>query len=336
MHKVVLHAPKLGRVDDTDAVLAQSGQVLVRLRSAGICGSDLAAYCGTSPQVTYPCVLGHELLVDVLHCGDQPSFVGQRAVVDPMLRCGQCRACQVGRGNCCANLQVMGVHVDGGLEELTAIPQERLHLVPASLSDDIAVLAEPLTIAYHAVQRSGIEAGEIGVVFGAGTIGLLIAQLLVRARGCQALVIDVDQSRLSVAQALGAMPLQGDEGALTEAVAQATDGDMASVVFEATGNALCTKMTTTLVAHAGRIVLVGWNKGPVEIDTVTLMRKEIDVRGSRNSVNAFPAVLRLLVDGVIDTNSLITHRFGLRETKSALELLDTGQEHALKILINAC
>ncbi len=133
----------------------------------------------------------------------------------------------------------------------------------------------------------------------------------------------------------GAAPKQGDEGALTEAVAQATDGDMASVFFEATGNASCTKMTTTLVAHAGRIVLVGWNKGPVEIDTVTLMRKEIDLLGSRNSINAFPAVLRLLADGVIDTNSLITHRFGLRETKLALELLDTGQEHALKILINA-
>jgi len=158
---------------------------------------------------------------------------------------------------------------------------------------------------------------------------------LVRARGCRALVIDVDQSRLIVAHALGATPLQGDEGALTEAVAQATDGAMASVVFEATGNALCTRMTTTLVAHAGRIVLVGWNKGPVDIDTVTLMRKEIDVLGSRNSVNAFPAVLRLLADGVIDTNSLVTHRFGIRETKSALELLDAGQEHALKILINA-
>ncbi len=335
MPKVVLQAPKDVRIENTDAVAATSGQALVRLRSAGICGSDLAAYRGTSPQVSYPCVLGHELLVDVLDSADQPDLVGQRAVVDPMVRCGRCRACRMGRGNCCAHLQVMGVHTDGGLQELFAIPSQRLHPVPAALPDDVAVLAEPLTIAYHAVQRSGIEAGEIGVVFGAGTIGLLIAQLLVRARGCRALVVDVDQRRLSAAQALGATPLAGDEDTLTEAVAQATGGDMAGVVFEATGTAVCAGMTTSLAAHAGRIVLIGWHKRRVEIDTVTLMRKEIDLLGSRNSVHAFPAVLRLLADGLIDANSLITHRFGMGETGAALQLLDAGKEHALKILIEA-
>ncbi len=335
MHQVVLQAPKEVRIDNTDAVSSAAGQALVRLRSAGICGSDLAAYRGTSPQVTYPRVLGHELLVDVLQCADRAELVGQRAVVDPMVHCGHCRACRMGRSNCCANLQVMGVHVDGGLQELIAIPPQRLHPVPAALPDDVAVLAEPLTIAYHAVQRSGIEAGESGVVFGAGTIGLLIAQLLVRARGCRALVIDVDEKRLSVAQALGATPLAGDEDVLTEAVAQATNGEMAGVVFEATGNAVCAGMTTSLVAHAGRIVLIGWQKRPVELDTVALMRKEIDLLGSRNSVNAFPAVLRLLADGMIDTNSLITHRFGMSETGAALALLDAGEEHALKILVEA-
>jgi 2-desacetyl-2-hydroxyethyl bacteriochlorophyllide A dehydrogenase len=227
----------------------------------------------------------------------------------------------------------MGVHIDGGIQEVTVIDSRRLVAVPDALSDDVAVLAEPLTIAYHAVQRSGIAAGQIGVVFGAGAIGLLIAQLLVHARGCRAFVVDINLGRLAVAQAVGAMPLQGDEAALIDAVAQATGGEMADVVFEATGIAACTSMTTALVAHAGRIILIGWNKGPVEIDTVALMRKEVDLLGSRNSVNAFPAAIRILEDGIIDAQALITHRFSLDETGAALDVLDQGREHALKILI---
>jgi 2-desacetyl-2-hydroxyethyl bacteriochlorophyllide A dehydrogenase len=278
-------------------------------------------------------VLGHELLVDVLECPDRPELVGHRAVVDPMTPCGTCRACRAGRSNCCANLQVMGVHIDGGMQDVTALESRRLFAVPDSLPDDIAVLAEPLTVAYHAVDRANIRAGETAVIFGAGAIGLLVAQLLLRARGCRALVIDVDPGRLSIAEALGATPLQGDETALTEAVAQATGGEMAGVVFEATGAAACTRMTTALVAQAGKIVLIGWNKGPVEVDTVTLMRKEVDLLGSRNSVNAFPPVLRLLAGGIIDSKTMITHRFSLDEARAALEVLDTGQEQALKIVI---
>ena len=335
MHQVVLERPRVVQIADVVPTPVAPGEALVRLRMAGICGSDLAAYRGMSPMVSYPRVLGHELLVDVLECRDRPELVGRRAVVDPMVRCGHCRACRAGRYNCCVHLGVMGVHVDGGLQEAKPLDAERLFPVPDTMPDDVAVLAEPLTVAYHAVQRSGIEAGQVAIVFGAGTIGLLIAQLLVRARGCRAMVIDVDANRLDVARAIGATPLQGDEAALVRAVEQATDGDMADVVFEATGNASCTRMTTALVAQAGRIVLVGWNKGPVEVDTVTLMRKEVDLLGSRNSVNAFPAVLRLLADGVIDTNALITHRFGLTEAGAALDVLDKGQERALKILLEA-
>ncbi len=335
MHKVVLEGPKVVRIANAAPDAPEPGQALVRLRLAGICGSDLAAYRGTSPMVTYPRVLGHELLVDVLACSDRPELVEHRAVVDPMVRCGQCRACRAGRYNCCANLRVLGVHVDGGMQEVMTLESQRLFPVPDPMPDDVAVLAEPLTIAYHAVQRARIAAGEIAVVFGAGAIGLLITQLLVRARGCRALVIDIDSGRLSVAQALGATTVQADEHAVTKAVAQATDGEMAGVVFEATGNAACTRMSTALVAQAGRIVLIGWNKGPVEIDTVTLMRKEVDLLGSRNSVNAFPAVLRVLADGIIDSQTMITHRFGLEEAGAALEVLDRGQENPLKIVIQA-
>ena len=333
MHKVVLERPGVVRIVDGDPARPMPGQALVRLRKAGICGSDLSAYRGTSPLVTYPRVLGHELLVDVLECAERPDLVGKRAVVDPMVRCGHCRACRAGRYNCCANLQVMGVHVDGGLQETCTFDSERLFPVPAAMPDDVAVLAEPLTIAYHAVQRSNIDAGQTGVIFGASAVGLLIAQLLVRARGCRALVIDIDSERLSIAHALGATPLQGEEATLVRAVGELTGGDMADVVFEATGSAMCTRMTTDLVAHGGRIVLIGWNRGPVEVDTVTLMRKEGDVLGSRNSLNAFGAVIQLVGNNVVDAGAMITHRFSLQEAGAALEVLDKGYGATLKVVI---
>jgi L-gulonate 5-dehydrogenase len=334
MRKVVLERPGRVQIAEAEARPAADGEALVRLRTAGMCGSDLSAYRGTSALVSYPRVLGHEILVDVLECHNRPELQGSRAVLDPMLPCRHCHACLAGRYNCCAHLRVMGVHVDGGLQEEWTVGSRSLLSVPDTMVDEIAVLAEPLTIAYQAVSRSGIQAGQIGLVFGAGPIGLLIARLLVRARGCRALVVDRDASRLRVAESMGAIALEGDDVALVTMVARETGGDMADVVFEASGSTAGTRMTTSLVAHAGRIVLVGWNAAPVEIDTVTLMRKEVDLLASRNSLNAFPAVLRLLADGVIDHSLLITHRFPLAEAATALEVLDRG-DGALKVLIGA-
>lgn len=156
-----------------------------------------------------------------------------------------------------------------------------------------------------------------------------------RGRGCRALVVDVDPGRLQLARSVGATPLEGDATALASLVAGATDGDMADIVFEASGNAHATAMTTDLVAHTGRIVLVGWNSGPVPLDTVALMRKEVDLLGSRNSFDAFPAVLQLLADGIIDPDVLITHRFDLAATSEALTILDDGHEPAVKVLITS-
>ena len=335
MRHVLLERPRVVSVRDVPSPVAGggSGSALVRLRAGGICGSDLSAYRGTSPLVSYPRVLGHELLVDVLDSPDRPELVGRRAVIEPLLPCGACRACRRGRTNCCERLGVMGVHVDGGLAEYGVVAARQLHAVPEGMPDDVAVLAEPLTIAYRAVERAAIEAGRTAVVFGAGTIGLLIAHLLLRARGCRVLIVDLDPWRLEVAGRIGAHAVTGDPEAVRVAVATATGGEMADVVFEATGNAGCTRMTTDVVAHAGRIVLIGWNKGPTEVDTVTLMRKEVDLLGSRNSVGAFPPVLQLLAAGIVDPAVLITHRFALGEAEGALRLLDAGAGPVLKVIL---
>ncbi|MDP9351574.1 MAG: alcohol dehydrogenase catalytic domain-containing protein, partial [Chloroflexota bacterium] len=249
MRAVTLEGPGAVRLVDVPPPDLEPGQALVQLRLAGICGSDLAAYRGTSPLVQYPRVLGHELLVDVLQSPDRPELEGNRAVVEPLLRCGRCRACRLGRYNCCMNLRVLGVHVDGGLQDQFRVESRNLFPVPEGMLDEVAVLAEPTSIAYHAVERSGIGTGRLAVVFGAGSIGLLIAQLL-RARNCHVYVIDINPFRLEVAQALGAIAVHGDEQDPVRVVAEATGGEMADAVFEATGNPACTRLTTGLAGHA--------------------------------------------------------------------------------------
>jgi L-gulonate 5-dehydrogenase len=307
------------------------GRVLVKLRLAGICGTDLAAYRGASPLVRYPLVPGHELVVDVIKAPSKPALEGQRAVIEPLFNCGSCVACRAGRYNACSKLQLFGVHIDGGLRDHAWVRDDRVHLVPNGLSDELAVLAEPTAVAYHAVERAQVEAGMFAVVFGAGPIGLLITQLLTRVHKCRVMVVDLDEWRLGIAEAMGAMVVSSKNDLAAEVSAESS-GDMAARVFEATGNPDCTLQSAQMVGIGGRIVLVGWNAQPPVFDTITFMRKEAELLASRNSAGAFPAVLQLLQDGVIDGPRLITHHYDLADAPAAFELLDSAN-HALKVVI---
>jgi threonine dehydrogenase-like Zn-dependent dehydrogenase len=330
---LVLEKPRSAAVVRRPDPTAGEGDALVRLRMAGVCGSDLAAYRGLSPLVSYPRVLGHELLVDVESCPSRPDLDGRRAVVEPLLSCGRCKPCRLGRPNCCVELAVLGVHADGGIRERFAVPARLLHEVPEALPDEVAVLAEPTTIAYRAVERSAVRAGSRAVVLGAGPIGLLIGQLLSRSRGCRVAVVDVDAERLAIAERLGltAVAAAGD---VAGQVGSWSNGELADAVFEATGSAAAARLTPALVGFTGSVVMIGWQHAPLELDTVTLMRKEATLLGSRNSVAAFPPVLRLLADGAVDADAMLTHRVPLERAEESLAILDGG-ERSLKVVIDA-
>ena len=334
MRSVVLEGPGTIMVKSGPEPVPADGAAVVRPRWNGVCGSDLAAFLGKAPQVTYPRVLGHEILVDVVSCPGRPELEGRRAVVEPLTTCGTCRACRLGRGNCCSRLRVLGVQADGGLADQFSVEPRRLHAVPDGLPDEAAILTEPTSVALHAVQRSSVDPGELVVVFGAGTIGLLIMQILLRARGCRVLTVDVDPWRLEVAAELGATTVDGSEpDAVRRLTEQLTKGEMAAVVFEATGNPACTAQTTELVAAAGTIVLVGWNQGPVPIDTITLMRREVDLLGSRATTGVFPNVLQLLDSGAVDYQAMVTHRVDIAEAEHAFHLLRDPASKAIKVII---
>jgi 2-desacetyl-2-hydroxyethyl bacteriochlorophyllide A dehydrogenase len=299
MKQITLEYP--GRFTSADVSVPQAGegQALVRIHRIGICGTDLHAFAGRQPFFAYPRILGHELGVEVLQVpsNERGITAGARCAVEPYLSCGHCHACKLGKTNCCERLQVLGVHVDGGMRGFLAVPIKQLH--PSEhLSFDQLALVETLSIGAHAVSRSGMHPGENVLVVGAGPIGLAVVQFAVAAGG-RVRVQEVDESRRGFAKRLG-----------VETLAE-PDDRLADLVFDATGSPLAMEASFERVAHGGRLVFVGLVQARISFDDPLFHRREITLVASRNSCNDFPRIIRLIESGQIDTTPWITHRLGL-------------------------
>lgn len=231
-------------------------EALIKIVTAGICGSDIGAFRGTNGLVSYPRVIGHELagIVETIPENNINGIkAGDRVVVDPYLYCGHCYPCSIGRTNCCSDLKVLGVHVDGGMAEYYCHPADMLIKIPDGLTWEQAAMAEPLTISLHGIHRGGLMAGEYCAIYGAGPIGL-VAGLVAQAYGAHAIVIDLVQERLDFAKSVGIEYTinSGDEDPVPR-VAEITGGTMAQQVMECTGANPCILSCLDLVSNAGRI-----------------------------------------------------------------------------------
>lgn len=301
MKQIVLERP--GRFVSMDAPTprASAGEALARVRNVGVCGTDYHAFEGQQPYFTYPRILGHELAVEVAEvpANDRGLKPGDRCAVEPYLSCRECHACRLGKFNCCERIQVLGVHTDGGMRPLFALPVDRLHR-SERLSFEQLALVEPLGIGAHAVVRSGLQEGEEVLVVGAGPIGLAVTQFALAARA-RVRVVELNPARRAFAAQVG-----------VETLAR-PDERLADVVFDATGNAKAMEQSLHSVAHGGRLVFVGLVQGPVAIDDPLFHRREITLLATRNSLNDFPRIISLIERGLIDTVPWITHRMRLSE-----------------------
>ena len=276
-----------------------AGEALVRIRRVGICGTDFHAFGGVQAFFTYPRVLGHEIACEVVQVpkNDRGIRPGDGCAIEPYVSCGHCRACRLRRPNCCENLRVLGVHVDGAMQALFTVPVALLHK-SEKLSFDQLALVEPLGIGAHAVERSGLKKDEEALVIGAGPIGLAVIQFAM-AKGSKVVVVEQSESRRAFAKQFG-----------VSAVAQA-GGRSADVVFDATGSAAAMAASLKSVAPGGRLVFVGLTKEPVSIDDVWLHKNEVTLYASRNSCCQFPRIIQMMEQGRIDTKLWITHRLSL-------------------------
>jgi alcohol dehydrogenase len=312
MKAIVLQQPgRFEQVGIDEPARPGPGEALVRVHRVGICGTDISGYLGKMPFYSYPRIPGHELGVEVLEVGPGVAGIkaGDRCSVEPYMNCQTCFACRHGRGNCCENLQVLGVHTDGGLRPRFVVPARKLH-PSAKLTLEQLALVETLSIGCHAVHRGDPKKEEFALVIGAGPIGLSVIEF-VKLTGARIIVLDMNERRLDFCkQKMGVdhvVQARGDDSE-PAALKEITDGALPSVVFDATGSTRSMCNAFNYVAHTGRLVFVGIVTDAVSFPDPLFHRREITLYASRNSLpKDFDGIIRLIEEGKIDTRPWITH-----------------------------
>lgn len=333
MKAVCIEEPGKIYVKEIEHRIPKAGEAVIKVRSAGICGSDIGAFRGTNGLVSYPRVIGHEIAGEIVSipANSKGLKAGDRVVVDPYLYCGHCYPCSIGRTNCCNELHVLGVHVEGGMTEEITHPAEMLIRIPDNIPWDIAPIAEPLTISLHGCHRLGLKAGEHIAISGAGTIGLLAA-LVALAYGAEPILIDMVEERLAFARELGVkytVNLKTDN--LLEKVNEYTDGRLCECVMEASGANSAIRATLDLVCHAGRVVLTGWPARETSLPTDVITRKEIDIRGARTSAGEFEEALELISTGKVNVRPILTKLVSVDEAPATLRDISEHPGNYLKV-----
>lgn len=289
------------------------GEARVVVERVGICGTDLHAFRGRQPFFSYPRILGHELGVTVTDVGARVTSVapGDRCAVEPYLNCGTCVACRAEKPNCCTQLRVLGVHVDGGMRESILVPAEKLHRSETLETRQLA-LVETLGIGAHAVDRAQPAAGEKTLVIGAGPIGLSVLQFATVAGAEVGLLeLNAERSTFAVEQFGIAQTFDNLETALDEVTAW-TDGDLPTLVFDATGSPVSMQSAFGYVANGGRLTFVGLVQGDITFNDPEFHRREMTLLASRNArPDDFSRIIALIESGEVDTQPWITHRAGL-------------------------
>ncbi len=315
MLQIVLEKPGSFIATDAPEPTLAPGDALVRVHRIGVCGTDLHAFHGRQPFFSYPRICGHELGVEVIDPGSEPNGLraGDRCSVEPYINCGRCIACRRGKPNCCTDLRVLGVHSDGGMRPLFALPARKLHK-SAKLSFEQLALVETLGIGAHAVERAAIKAEDFVLVIGAGPIGLSVIQF-VQVTGAKLAVMDVSDSRLDFCRKLGVAHTLAPGAEAAEKLKAIGSGDLPTVVIDATGNAKSMAATFDITAHGGRIVFVGLFQGELAFNDPNFHRRELTLCASRNALpQTFRDIIALIEAGRIDTAPWITHRFALADT----------------------
>ncbi len=336
MHALQLHAPKdFRKVDLPEPPCPAEGEALVRVHRVGICGTDISAYLGKMPFVTYPRILGHELGVEVISVGDDVTNVkaGDRCSVEPYINDPTSYANRRGKPNCCERLKVLGVHTDGGMRPQFIVPTRKLH-VGGDLSFEQLALVETLAIGCHAVSRSGLTAEETCLIIGAGPIGLATLEF-VKLAGAKTVVADLSERRLDFCRrqmhiAHGLQPASQFESELREIFG----GNLPDVVIDATGNPQSMSAAFGLIAHGGRLVYVGLTGEEVRFRHSNFHRAEGTLLCSRNALPGdFTRVISLIASKRLDTTPWITHRCALEELPDAMPTYLQPESGVVKAMV---
>lgn len=297
-------------------VLSKDHSIL-KIKRIGICGTDLHAFEGTQPFFAYPRVLGHELAAEFVEGDNAEGFTsGEPVTFIPYFHCGECIACRSGKQNCCTDIKVCGVHVDGGMTEYLSVPSHSL-IHGQGLSFDELALVEPLAIGAHGVRRADVKPGEFVLVIGAGPIGLGIMEFA-RIAGGRVIAMDINDRRLEFCrEKLGVeFTINGMTDDVHARLKEITNGDYPTVVIDATGNQKAINSAFLYMAHGARYVLVGLQKGDLMVAHPEFHKRESTLMSSRNATREdFEHVTSCMKAGKVNPATYITHRVQFNEVK---------------------
>jgi len=312
MNTIVLLQP--GKFEFTQQELNENldpDEVLLKVHRIGVCGTDIHAFRGKQPFFSYPRILGHELGVEVLKTGTKVTNVkaGDRCALEPYFNPREGQAIRNGKSNCGEYISVFGVHEDGGMRRMIKVKSKYLH-ASKKLSFDQLALVETLAIGCHAVNRAEVKSTDKVLIIGAGPIGLATLEF-VKIKKAKVLVMDVQQNRLNfcrdIMQADGVVNAQEEN--IESQLRNQLDGDLPTIVFDATGNSQSMMKAFEFPSHGGKLVFIGLFQGDVIFHDPLFHRKELTLLASRNALSAeFEEIIKLLEDGRIDTSPWITHR----------------------------
>ncbi|WP_128544235.1 zinc-binding alcohol dehydrogenase family protein [Larkinella soli] len=333
---LVLVEPGKTEVREIEKPSPGPGEVLLQVSKVGFCGGDLNGYRGLFELQEYPNVLGHEVGAVILEAGpgvpDQ-FRPGMAVTINPYLNCGTCVSCRKGRPNACQDNKTMGVRRPGAMTRCITVPWEKV-FTSQTLSLRELALVEPLTVGFHAVDRGRVAAGETVAVIGCGIVGLG-AVAGSADRGARVIAIDIDDSKMEIARKAGAdYGINTTKENVHEALLEITDGDGPDVIIEAVGNPATYRMAVDEVAYTGRVVYIGYAKKPVEYNTGTFVRKEIEILGSRNCLGDFPHVIRYLESGKFPVDAVISRVVSLDEAGPALAEWSENPGPITKIMVD--
>lgn len=331
--------PRQLEIQEEDIPEPKPGEVLLKVKNCGICGSDVHGYLGKTGRRIPPMTMGHEFSAQVAKLGKNATKFkeGDAVIVQPIHFCGECENCRKGMTNMCLNKRFFGVlTVNGAMAEYVAVPEKLLYPMPSNMNYEVGALTEPYAVAYGAVKKSGNLEGKNVLIIGAGTIGLCILQLVKLQKPAQVIVSDLSDTRLEVAKRLGANetinPKNVDD---METVARYTDGHMIDVSIEAVGVEATANQSIRTLRVGGTSVWVGMSQKEMEINMQDIVCSARRIYGSFNYTHKeFGEVVELISSGNMQTEKLISKTVGLEGVKEAMEDLLNRPDEFIKIMID--
>ena len=336
MKQAIMMTPGEIVYQDVPVPKPSPGQIKIQLLKIGVCGSDVHVWHGNHPYTSYPVVQGHEVSAKIVEVGDDVKgfVIGDKVTVQPQVVCGKCYPCTHGLYNDCNNLKVMGFQTTGMASEYFVVDAEKVLKLPEDMTDEHGAMLEPLAVACHAVARFGSVSGKNAVVIGGGPIGNLVAQTLKAQNAEQVLLSEISEYRIETARKCEIDTVNPLKTPLKDSITAVMGADGADVIFECTGSPNAIKETIDIARKGSTIIIVGVVPDLCQVNMGFVQDHELTIRGSAMyRTEDFKAAINLIAQGLIEFDSLITHRVPFSSYAEAYKIIEDERDKVMKVMI---